>query len=162
MMARVPKNFAQDVPLVAADVLGTRRSDAQVRPQVTVADVRDGALSSSTLKEASSWGKVDTVYEQMVTARRRWRAADSSATALPQGGVEDAQGAAWSSRCSKPAGGVVSRLWLSDSHIASRKRPKVSRIFLVIAHVLFASSMAPDRRAPQTASVPASPSSVPH
>ena len=34
--------------------------------QVTVADVRDGALSSSTLKEASSWGKVDTVYEQMV------------------------------------------------------------------------------------------------
>jgi deoxyhypusine synthase len=23
-------------------------------------------LSSSTLKEASSWGKVDTVYEQMV------------------------------------------------------------------------------------------------
>ena len=31
-----------------------------------VADVRDGALSSSTLKEASSWGKVDTVYEQMV------------------------------------------------------------------------------------------------
>ena len=36
--------------------------------QVTVADVRDGALSSSTLKEASSWGKVDTVYEQMVFA----------------------------------------------------------------------------------------------
>ena len=34
--------------------------------QITVADVRDGALSSSTLKEASSWGKVDTVYEQMV------------------------------------------------------------------------------------------------
>jgi deoxyhypusine synthase len=31
-----------------------------------VADVRDGALSSSTLKEASSWGKVDTTYEQMV------------------------------------------------------------------------------------------------
>ena len=36
--------------------------------QITVADVRDGALSSSTLKEASSWGKVDTVYEQMVYA----------------------------------------------------------------------------------------------
>ena len=31
-----------------------------------VADVRDGALSGSTLKEASSWGKVDTTYEQMV------------------------------------------------------------------------------------------------
>jgi deoxyhypusine synthase len=28
--------------------------------------VRDGALSSSTLKEASSWGKVETTFEQMV------------------------------------------------------------------------------------------------
>jgi deoxyhypusine synthase len=36
--------------------------------QITVADVRDGACSSSTLKEASSWGKVDTTYEQMVYA----------------------------------------------------------------------------------------------
>ena len=34
--------------------------------QVTVADTRDGALSGSTLKEASSWGKVDLAYEQMV------------------------------------------------------------------------------------------------
>ena len=30
--------------------------------------VRDGACSSSTLKEASSWGKVDTAHEQMVYA----------------------------------------------------------------------------------------------
>ena len=36
--------------------------------QITVADARDGACSSSTLKEASSWGKVDTGYEQMVYA----------------------------------------------------------------------------------------------
>jgi len=36
--------------------------------QITVADVRDGACSSSTLKEASSWGKVDTSMEQMVFA----------------------------------------------------------------------------------------------
>jgi deoxyhypusine synthase len=36
--------------------------------QITVADVRDGACSSSTLKEASSWGKVDTTFEQMVYA----------------------------------------------------------------------------------------------
>jgi len=36
--------------------------------QITVADVRDGACSSSTLKEARSWGKVDTGYEQMVYA----------------------------------------------------------------------------------------------
>jgi deoxyhypusine synthase len=30
--------------------------------------VRDGALSGSTLKEASSWGKVELTYEQMVYA----------------------------------------------------------------------------------------------
>ena len=36
--------------------------------QITVADVRDGACSSSTLKEASSWGKVNTAEEQMVFA----------------------------------------------------------------------------------------------
>jgi deoxyhypusine synthase len=36
--------------------------------QITVADVRDGALSGSTLKEANSWGKVETTYEQMVYA----------------------------------------------------------------------------------------------
>jgi deoxyhypusine synthase len=36
--------------------------------QITVADVRDGACSSSTLKEACSWGKVDTALEQMVFA----------------------------------------------------------------------------------------------
>jgi len=34
--------------------------------QLTVADERDGALSGSTFKEASSWGKVDQSYEQMV------------------------------------------------------------------------------------------------
>ena len=61
----VPKNFAQDI-VVAADVLGVEASMHKYAIQVTVADVRDGALSSSTLKEASSWGKVDTVWEQMV------------------------------------------------------------------------------------------------
>ena len=61
----VPKNFAQDI-VVAADVLGVDASMHKYAIQITVADVRDGALSSSTLKEASSWGKVDTVWEQMV------------------------------------------------------------------------------------------------
>jgi deoxyhypusine synthase len=61
----VPKNFAQDI-VVAADVLGHEAPMHKFAIQVTVADVRDGALSSSTLKEASSWGKVDTTYEQMV------------------------------------------------------------------------------------------------
>jgi deoxyhypusine synthase len=36
--------------------------------QITVADMRDGACSSSTLKEACSWGKVSPVEEQMVFA----------------------------------------------------------------------------------------------
>jgi deoxyhypusine synthase len=61
----VPKNFAQDI-VVAADVLGSDAPMHKYAIQVTVADVRDGALSSSTLKEASSWGKVDTTFEQMV------------------------------------------------------------------------------------------------
>jgi len=63
----VPKNFAQDI-VVAADILGAEAPMHRYAIQVTVADVRDGALSSSTLKEANSWGKVDTAYEQMVYA----------------------------------------------------------------------------------------------
>jgi deoxyhypusine synthase len=63
----VPKNFTQDI-VVAADLLGYDAPMHKYAVQVTVADVRDGALSSSTLKEASSWGKVDTAYEQMVYA----------------------------------------------------------------------------------------------
>lgn len=62
----VPKNFTQDI-VVAAEILSNQEVPMhKYAVQVTVADVRDGALSSSTLKEASSWGKVDTVYEQMV------------------------------------------------------------------------------------------------
>ncbi|MCM2266233.1 MAG: deoxyhypusine synthase [Elusimicrobiales bacterium] len=61
----VPKNFVQDT-VVAADILGEAAPMHKYAVQVTVADVRDGALSSSTLKEASSWGKVETVHEQMV------------------------------------------------------------------------------------------------
>jgi deoxyhypusine synthase len=61
----VPKNFTQDI-VVAADILGHDAPMHKYAVQITIADVRDGALSSSTLKEASSWGKVDTAYEQMV------------------------------------------------------------------------------------------------
>jgi deoxyhypusine synthase len=61
----VPKNFAQDI-VVAADILGVEASMHKYAIQITVADDRDGALSGSTLKEASSWGKVDLAYEQMV------------------------------------------------------------------------------------------------
>ncbi len=63
----VPKNFAQDT-VVCAEILGKPSNMHKYAIQITVADVRDGACSSSTLKEASSWGKVDTGYEQMVYA----------------------------------------------------------------------------------------------
>lgn len=64
----VPKNFAQDT-VVCAEILG--HEDVEMHKyaiQITVADVRDGACSSSTLQEACSWGKVDTALEQMVFA----------------------------------------------------------------------------------------------
>src|SRR6185369_8309915 len=63
----VPKNFVQDT-VVCAEILGVDAEMHKYAIQITVADVRDGACSSSTLKEASSWGKVDTAYEQMVFA----------------------------------------------------------------------------------------------
>ena len=63
----VPKNFAQDT-VVCAEILGKEVPMHQYAIQITVADSRDGACSSSTLKEAGSWGKVDTRYEQMVYA----------------------------------------------------------------------------------------------
>ncbi len=63
----VPKNFAQDT-VICAEILGKEVPMHKYAVQITVADVRDGACSSSTLKEAQSWGKVDTTYEQMVYA----------------------------------------------------------------------------------------------
>ena len=62
-----PKNFAQDT-VVCAEILGFDVPMHKYAIQITVADVRDGACSSSTLKEACSWGKVDVTYEQMVYA----------------------------------------------------------------------------------------------
>lgn len=61
----VPKNFAQD-STVAAEILGKDVPMHKYAIQITVADERDGALSGSTLKEAHSWGKVDSGNEQMV------------------------------------------------------------------------------------------------
>lgn len=63
----VPKNFAQDT-VVCAKLLGKDTDLHQYAIQITVADSRDGACSSSTLKEACSWGKVELAYEQMVYA----------------------------------------------------------------------------------------------
>ena len=63
----VPKNFAQD-PVGCAEILGEEGDMHKFAIQITVADVRDGACSSSTLQEACSWGKVDVTWEQMVFA----------------------------------------------------------------------------------------------
>ncbi|OGT48092.1 MAG: deoxyhypusine synthase [Gammaproteobacteria bacterium RIFCSPHIGHO2_12_FULL_38_11] len=63
----VPKNFAQDT-VVCAEMIGVGAEMHKYAVQITVADVRDGACSSSTLKEACSWGKVETTDEQMVFA----------------------------------------------------------------------------------------------
>jgi len=61
----VPKNFAQDIT-VAVEILGKNVGMHKYAVQITVADERDGGLSGSTLKEAHSWGKVDSGNEQMV------------------------------------------------------------------------------------------------
>ena len=63
----VPKNFVQDT-VVCAEILGHKADMHKYAVQITVADVRDGACSSSTLKEACSWGKVDLSSQQMVFA----------------------------------------------------------------------------------------------
>jgi len=63
----VPKNFVQDT-VICAEIIGKSVDMHKYAIQITVADARDGACSSSTLKEASSWGKVDTSFEQMVFA----------------------------------------------------------------------------------------------
>lgn len=63
----VPKNYVQDT-VVCAEILGKDAPMHKYAVQITVADTRDGACSSSTLKEACSWGKVDIAQEQMVFA----------------------------------------------------------------------------------------------
>ncbi len=62
-----PKNFAQDT-VVCAEILGKEVPMHKYAIQITVADVRDGACSSSTLLEAGSWGKVSEELQQMVYA----------------------------------------------------------------------------------------------
>ena len=85
----VPKNFAQDT-VVCAEILGVEADMHKYAVQITVADVRDGACSSSTLKEAASWGKVDTTYEQMVFAE--------ATTVVPLIGSDAYHRGAWKNR----------------------------------------------------------------
>ena len=63
----MPKYFFPDT-VICEELLGKDVDMHKYAVQITVADSRDGACSSSTLKEASSWGKVDMTKEQMVFA----------------------------------------------------------------------------------------------
>jgi deoxyhypusine synthase len=54
--------------VVCAELLGKQVGMHKYAVQITVADTRDGACSSSTLQEAHSWGKVSVVNEQMIFA----------------------------------------------------------------------------------------------
>jgi deoxyhypusine synthase len=90
----VPKNFAQDI-VVAAEILGVDAPMHKYAIQITVADSRDGALSGSTLKEASSWGKVDTTYEQMVYAEATLALPLIAGYALHKGASEARKGKNW-------------------------------------------------------------------
>ena len=85
----VPKNFAQDT-VVCAEILGVEADMHKYAVQITVADVRDGACSSSTLKEAASWGKVQTTHEQMVFAE--------ATTVVPLIGSDAYHRGAWKNR----------------------------------------------------------------
>ena len=58
----------ESATVICAELLGKEVDMHKYAVQITVADSRDGACSSSTLKEASSWGKVDVTKEQMVFA----------------------------------------------------------------------------------------------
>ena len=61
----VPKNYAQDA-VIAAEMLGHTPSRHRFGIQLSVADVRDGGLSGSTLREAISWGKNDREIEEVM------------------------------------------------------------------------------------------------
>ncbi len=103
----VPKNFAQDI-VVAAEILSD--ADAPMHKyavQITVADVRDGALSSSTLKEASSWGKVDTVYEQMVFSEATLAVPLIVGYAYHKGSWKQRTGKKWASLLDRQPAGVA-------------------------------------------------------
>src|SRR3569623_1295196 len=84
-----PKNFAQDT-VVCAEILGVEADMHKYAVQITVADVRDGACSSSTLQEAASWGKVNTTFEQMVFAE--------ATTVVPLIGSDAYHRGAWKAR----------------------------------------------------------------
>ena len=61
----VPKNYSQD-SVVMAEMLGYEVDKHKFGIQISTADVRDGGLSGSTLREAISWGKNDKNMEDVM------------------------------------------------------------------------------------------------
>jgi len=61
----VPKNYSQDA-VVMAEMLGYEVNKHKFGIQISTADVRDGGLSGSTLREAISWGKNDKNMEDVM------------------------------------------------------------------------------------------------
>jgi deoxyhypusine synthase len=98
----VPKNFAQDT-VVCAEILGHEAEMHKYAVQITVADVRDGACSSSTLKEACSWGKVDVTWEQMVFAEATTVVPLIVSNAYHTGGWRERKAREWSKLFDKTA-----------------------------------------------------------
>jgi deoxyhypusine synthase len=98
----VPKNFAQDI-VVAADILGVEAPMHKYAVQITVADSRDGALSGSTLKEASSWGKVDLTFEQMVYAEATLALPLIAGYAFHKNAQAERKGKAWAAHLDQVA-----------------------------------------------------------
>ena len=103
-----PKNFAQDT-VVCAEILGKTVPMHKYSVQITVADVRDGACSSSSLKEASSWGKVDAAAEQMVFAE--------ATLALPLLAAYGYHNGSWQQRPQAGAGEAAGARLMVDSII---------------------------------------------
>ena len=61
----VPKNYSQD-SVIMAEMLGYDVEKHNFAIQISTADMRDGGLSGSTLKEAVSWGKNDKHIEEVM------------------------------------------------------------------------------------------------
>ena len=61
----VPKNYSQDA-VIMAEMLGYEVEKHSFGIQISTADMRDGGLSGSTLKEAISWGKNDQKMDEIM------------------------------------------------------------------------------------------------
>jgi deoxyhypusine synthase len=123
----VPKNFTQDI-VVCAEILQDDAPMHKYAVQVTVADVRDGALSSSTLREASSWGKVDTVYEQMVYSEATIAVPLIAGYAYHKGGWKKRKAKNFGEKLDQQAGAATKTPKVSKVRLASvTKKAKASR-----------------------------------